>query len=56
MSKKKNKINMVKVEKELEKREPSLLDLLQIIILGIILVLCFIYLFKDYFHIPLNID
>lgn len=55
MSKKKNKMNLVKVEKELEKREPSLLDFLQIIILGVILVFCFIYLFKDYLKIPLII-
>lgn len=52
-----NKIQLVTVrEKETEKRELSIFDLLQIIVLGVILVLCFIYLFKDYFQIPLNIN
>lgn len=46
---------MLEIENELEKRELSLLDLLQIIILGVILVFFFIYLFKDYLKIPLII-
>lgn len=44
------------VEHEAEKRVPSVFDILQITILIILLMFCFIYLFKDYIHIPLNID
>lgn len=39
-----------------EKRDASVLDILQIAILIILLMFCFIYLFKDYIHIPLDID
>lgn len=39
-----------------EKRDASVLDILQIAILIILLMFCFIYLFKDYIHIPLGID
>lgn len=39
-----------------EKRGASVPDILQITILIILLMICFIYLFKDYVHIPLDID
>lgn len=41
---------------EVEKRGASAFDILQITILIILLMICFIYLFRDYIHIPLDID
>ncbi|MFK4960306.1 MULTISPECIES: hypothetical protein [Lactococcus] len=55
LEKQRKLLELEKVE-EVEKKEPSIFDIIQIIILAILLMFCFIYLFKDYIHIPLNID
>lgn len=46
---------LIKLEREEDsgKREISILDILQIIVLGVLSILCVMYLLKDYIHLHL---
>lgn len=46
---------LIKLEREEDsgKRETSILDILQIFVLGVLSILCVMYLLKDYIHLHL---
>nr|WP_214515639.1 hypothetical protein [Lactococcus garvieae] len=46
---------LIKLEREEDsgKRETSILDILKIIVLGVLSILCVMYLLKDYIHLHL---